>query len=782
MLGPFRRFVFPMAFGLALYGLPAVDAQEPAPKPPAADSTSKPSPADFALPGEDPPKAFVPAHPRTVEEQKRVESLRYYAVARALEERRQFGEAIKSLEKALAGDPTSTTILRRLCRINFGLSREDAGVAFGRRALETEPGDIETIELLMRHFKNDPASAETLLNDVAKNPKLVKNTAGALYVELELGNLYEGSLQFDKAAESFSKVVDALDDNSNVKLTPAELRRFLGNDESQAYFRFGQVFLQAKKIELAIKAFRRGLVYDSDEPSILFALSKTYQAAGKPEEALVFIERFLKRQPRGREYYDEFARILTTLKREAEIIPRLEKYAAADPKNLPLQYALAERYKLAGQNAKAQALFNVLMAEQRETQEFAELFPKLLKDRKSEELLQLLSRVFARLKRFDAVQAQIEMLVADPAYADEVIDTGMKMLASNPPALDLLEGWSVLRKICYDGKRYEKLAGLLRWSINRLPNPLVIYQELIITEYQLAKYGEAEAVWKEMMEKFPDERNAKLVALLGEVQSKAGKNEQAIATFREALRLDPSDGEALRNLANLLIAVGKPDEAIKVVQDATKADPNNPLPAFELSRILNKVGRADEAIAQLKGLLERFANEDRIVKFAHSSLSGIYAEKNDFAKAEAELETVFAKDPEDPGINNDLGYLYADQGKNLEKAEAMIRKAVAEEPDNYAYLDSLGWVLFKRGKFEEAVIPLEKALADAQADLTIPDHLGDVYFQLQETSKAKTAWEKALKLAGEAKPVDKRYAEIQKKLQSLQQFVPAPKAKTGDKP
>ena len=154
----------------------------------------------------------------------------------------------------------------------------------------------------------------------------------------------------------------------------------------------------------------------------------------------------------------------------------------------------------------------------------------------------------------------------------------------------------------------------------------------------------------------------------------------------------------------------------------------------------------------------------------------------DFAKGEAELEILFAKNPDDPGINNDLGYLYADQGKNLEKAEAMIRKAVAEEPDNYAYLDSLGWVLFKRGKFEEARRPLEKAQADPRADSTIPDHLGDVYFQLQLPAKAKEAWERALKLAGQAKPADKRLAEIQKKLESLKQFEPSPRPKTGDNP
>ena len=82
--------------------------QEATPKPAPTDPGARPAPGEFALPGEDPPRAFVPAQPRTVEEQRRVESLRYYAAARALEDRRQFSDAIKTLEKALASDPEST--------------------------------------------------------------------------------------------------------------------------------------------------------------------------------------------------------------------------------------------------------------------------------------------------------------------------------------------------------------------------------------------------------------------------------------------------------------------------------------------------------------------------------------------------------------------------------------------------------------------------------------------------------------------------------------------------
>ena len=75
------------------------------------------------------------------------------------------------------------------------------------------------------------------------------------------------------------------------------------------------------------------------------------------------------------------------------------------------------------------------------------------------------------------------------------------------------------------------------------------------------------------------------------------------------------------------------------------------------------------------------------------------------------------RNPDDPGPNNDLGYLYAEQGKNLEKAESMIRKALQEDPDSSAYLDSLGWVLFKRGKVKEALEPLKKAAEQMKSEM-----------------------------------------------------------------
>ena len=785
MVDSYRRFLTLLA-GSGLLGFVSdrVEAQQFAPEKPAAakPDQGRLAPGAYALPGEDPPKAFVPAHPRTVAESKRIESLHYYATARAQEDQRQYAEAVRSLEKALAADPEATAVLRRLSRICFALGRDVDAIAYCQRVIAADPGDIETVALLIDHYKDDPAGAEAFLKGALANPKLNKSSTGALFLEFELGNIYEATLRFDQAAESFAKVVDALDEKSNARLTPSELRRFLGNDEGLAYLHFGQIFLQTRKYDQAIRAFRRGLVYDTDEPLLLLRLSQAYQESGRNEEALTTIERFLKRQPRGRDTYDQLVQILTTLKRENEIIPQLEKYAAIDPRNVPLQYALAERYRLNGQVDKATAIYNALLEEQKETQGFAETFPRLVKERKTEELIGLLVRVTSRMKRLDPIRAQIEAIANDGAYIDEILDTGLKLISATPPPFDPQDGWFVLVNLASEANRPEKKIALLRWSLNRMPNPL-IYRELIISLFDAGRYGEAEVTLRELFDKFRDERTTRNLILLGQVQGRGEKLAEAVATLREALVQDPNDPDAIRVLAVLLNQSGQPDQAIETLRTSLKADPNNPDLTLLLGNLLSQVGKSDEAINVLRDLIDKNQNNDLVQKFARSTLSTVFTNLGDYAKGEAELETLFARDPNDATVNNDLGYLYADQGKNLEKAEAMIRKALSIEPANAAFLDSLGWVLFKRGKLEEAKTPLEKAAADPKnEDTTVHDHLGDVYFQLQEHDKAQSAWERAVKLATQSQPPDKRLPEIRKKLQSLKQLDPSPRPARSSTP
>jgi tetratricopeptide (TPR) repeat protein len=113
-----------------------------------------------------------------------------------------------------------------------------------------------------------------------------------------------------------------------------------------------------------------------------------------------------------------------------------------------------------------------------------------------------------------------------------------------------------------------------------------------------------------------------------------------------------------------------------------------------------------------------------------------------------------------PEALNHLGYMWADRGENLERAYEMIRKAVDAEPENEAYLDSLGWVLYKLGRPAEALPWLEKSLHLLEKpDATILDHLGDVLSALKRWKEAAEHYRKSLVIeASEA---------VQKKLDAL---------------
>lgn len=768
---------------------PAAGAQQPA-KPDVASL--------FSQPGDEPPQPFIPLHPRSVEDRQQTEAMRLYSAARALEDQRSWAEAVALLEQAQKLDPDSVAIARRLSRIYVGaLGRPDKALEYGKKVLAVEPGDTDTLSRLVDYFnrKNDPAGAEALLQEVLANPKLDPHAPGRLLAEFELGRLYSGRIpQIAKAAEAYAKVMAALDDKSANRLSPLDQARILGNEPAAAYLNFGMVFLAAQKNELAVQAFERGLVYDEENPQIPLLLAETLLKLNKAERALALVDRYIKRQPHSLEAYELMAKVLTLLKRDNEITPRLEEAARLDSKNVPLQYVLADRYRETGQIENADALYKKLLTSQPTPQTYRALAASLLKRKKAADLLKVICEAMTRPNGLEAVTPQLQAAAADDALAEAMLDAGLAQLSAKPPTLPR-SAFNVLTFIANPDrginktKRLERLVKLQQLLLEQNPSPQV-YREIADTLRRMEQYAEAAKTLEQMMARYPNEKSPRFLSVLSQFHRMAGHNDAALAAVQQAVQLDPNDGESLVQLANLLADSGKFDEAVEIYRKAIKNEPGNALYEVMFGGMLTKFGRNDEAIKLFQDMLKRYATNEEIVKLAHSNLSIIYVNQGDYAKGEAELEILLQRLPDDAGVNNDLGYLYAEQGKNLEKAESMIRKALQEDPENHAYLDSLGWVLFKRGKVKEALAPLQKAVdlqkaaekRGSQADVTIREHLGDVYLQLQEVDKARSIWLEAEQVASKTVPPDKRLPEIRKKLSSLKTLGPMPKVSTNRTP
>ena len=133
-----------------------------------------------------------------------------------------------------------------------------------------------------------------------------------------------------------------------------------------------------------------------------------------------------------------------------------------------------------------------------------------------------------------------------------------------------------------------------------------------------------------------------------------------------------------------------------------------------------------------------------------------------FAEAERAFRRVLADDPLYAPALNYLGYMLANRGERLDESIALIKRALAVDPFNGAYLDSLGWAYFKANRLELAEDPLRKAADQRVRDSAVQDHFGDLLFRLGRYGDAISAWRKALDGDGEQVNRD----DIERKIRS----------------
>jgi tetratricopeptide (TPR) repeat protein len=238
-----------------------------------------------------------------------------------------------------------------------------------------------------------------------------------------------------------------------------------------------------------------------------------------------------------------------------------------------------------------------------------------------------------------------------------------------------------------------------------------------------------------------------------------------------------------------LVKQGEGDKAKKLLDALIKGNPENWLLLELKARVLQELDDNDGAVKVYDTVITRIKKDERLkpedkdefIAEIKYKLSGVYIELNQIDKAAEELKALLEKDPDNPSYNNDLGYIWADHDKNLDEAEKLIRKAIDEDrklrkkedpklkpeddKDNASYLDSLGWVLFKKKNYKEAKEYLEKAVKDEDGKhLEIYDHLGDALWALGEKKEAVDAWKKGVEIANDTKREKAKKAEVEKKI------------------
>jgi len=704
-------------------------------------------------PGDEPLKTFRPLHAAPKEVKIRGEALARYMTGRIQQENGHFSAALDSYLAAIAKEPGAIEPYQSALPILLQRQEDERAQKLVLEAASKNPDGYELVLAIAAIFARQDHVNQSieLIRQTLKQPQHAPDSLAALSLHRDLGLYHRLQGNYAEAAAEYEQVFQVV---TSDKLSDA-VRKKLLVDPGQMYDEFGDVFLKAKNPELALKAFAEASKHREERPGInSYNLALVFRQTGQPEKALDELEGYFKAQlqTRGRAAYELLKGLLVDLKREPELLPRLEAMYQQDEHNDSLRYFLADELLAANKIDQAETLYMNGRSEPTDPRAILGMFSIYRRTKNSEKLLGLLPKAFSSIPRNEDQRA-LQQMPSDVQDLANRFEAEIKALEKDK---EMFPGLLAYARTQEKGEE-SRVNFLTAYLLGKLSAEADLSDDALHF-YKLAismRNDPPAALYRELAIHLLDaERIQDAIDILNEARS----HTSAI--------LQRDKWNFLYLLSYAYSMNGETDQALNAIRAAQTAQPNQPLLHYQEGWVLYHARRWDDALAQFERFMKTFPNDKDHVQKCQFHISNIYVEQGDIARGEKVLEDVLSADPENPQANNDLGYLYADQGKNLERAEKMIRKALKEEPDNRAYQDSLGWVLYRLGKYPEAVVEMEKATSDPKnRDATLMDHLGDCLEKVGRHDDAVSAWKQGLKTEqAKKKPNEKILNSLKSKL------------------
>ncbi len=699
--------------------------------------------------------------PRGVSEAHK-DALARYGVAVWNLRRERLLTAAKQLEAVAKDEPDATGPRKELARLYAQLGREPEAIKLARQVLDKDPDDHDTAALLARllfdagELKDAVAAAKL----AAGSTSLAEQPDKAVRVLRDLASLCEKANDLATAEAALRKAVELLTEGRAAVIKAAAFTpKEADTEAADCLERLGNVLVKRAKFEPAAEAFASAAKLYGDPKKVndpasaarlAWNLSGALESQGDHAAALKQLQQFLKFQPRAAEPYQRFARLLHASGRGDEAVTTLQQYADRDKLNRPLAAVLAAEMARDPNTRRAgDELFATLTSVTHERAVIAVAVKSHLETRRPIEIIKDLDRAFATLKEKDKDKEKDKPETPETAAAREF--AGAKARAYADALEKEADGVDALLRAAGDDlKAGQKRAHGTYYFLGSLA---FRHRKLELAQLQL----------EQAVRLAPRDSQTDAYSALFQVLWLANKPGEIEKLCREALGTEEvfrADVFFNFHRARALAELGKGDDALVAADKAVQQAGDGDRLTVRLRRhlVLCILGKWDDAIEYGKKLTDQFDTPADRTRVRQAQASAYWGAKK-LTDAEAQLRAILDDDPDNATASNDLGYHLADQGRNLEEAERLIRHAIATdridrrkagsaEPESAAYRDSLGWVLFRRGEFAAAKVELEKAAAlpSGEADPVVWDHLGDVQFRLGDKAKAKAMWEKAKEL------------------------------------
>ena len=461
--------------------------------------------------------------------------------------------------------------------------------------------------------------------------------------------------------------------------------------------------LRKKETEKAIAILEKSAAQPGSSGLVESLLGLAQLQAGKPELAIASSRRAVAKMPTAFLGYQNLAAIYEQTKRPKEALAVLAEAAAVPSPDVNFLIELGEAYRA-----------------------HAAAFPADLETIKP--------KLRATLETLTKLAPRAQMLVIRQA-----------------------ELWSFAGEFTRAAELYTKL-------LERLPNNGLIRERLFSLFSRANDTNAAAAQLEALVRDQPTD--PRWHAIRGEMAAEKKDWDKAIESYERAIQFGDRFPAVVEPSYFGLITVqlnrDKPDEVLKLLERAKgKLKLSFALEYFTALAYT----RIKDYAASIKHftsaeLLAKRDDPERLTALFYFQVGTAYERHKDIKTAESYFRQSLSIAPDFTEALNYLGYMWAERGENLSEAKSMIERALKQEPENAAFLDSMAWVLFKLKQPKQALDYQLKALKfQKEPDATLHDHLGDIFSTLQQPDQAREQYEKALAI----EPTD----EIRKKLQAL---------------
>ena len=556
----------------------------------------------------------------------------------------------------------------------------------------------------------------------------------------------------NRAPAAFTPQVLSAGDGTTTVLDPFYMRA-----QADYYFTMGEAYSLEGNHNKAVDSFKMTLLYDQESPTVNVRLATEYFKTAQFTEALAQAEDAIRKDPKNVEARMLLGGLYLSLKLFPKAVSQYEQIIKQQPNNVEAPVYLGASYTEMKEYEKAVKFFNSLLKnEEYSTPHLAYYYIGRVRSEQKGEAFQkaalkaYLKSVELKPDFLDGVIA-ISSMYVQKGQEDKALALYKKYQKEQGPSLKVAE---ILAQMYVEREQYDSAYEQYQVLESTSEDSLNIKLKMALILIERKDFVRAATKLEDILKDAPE--SDKIRFYLGAVFEETKEFDKAIAQFKKIPSSSQFFGEAMVHSAYILKNKGRTAEAIEVVENALKERKDQAQLYAMYASLMDERGDYLKAQVMLTDAVQKFP-ENAQLRFYYGTLFDRMGKKD---RVITEMKKVLELDPKHVQAMNYLAFTWAESNENLKEAELMARKALEVEPKDGYIMDTLGWILYKQGRFNDAVKVLEVAFKHQSSVSVIAEHLGDAYYKHQMVEKAKRMYIKAASLEPDNKKAESIKAKI----------------------